>query len=110
MRKIDENIPMVCDVGNNEFWISRAYIYAGIKNRILYSRAFGTLGNALPKAIGVHYVMNSPIVCFIGDQGMQMNIQELQYIAEFKIPILIFIINNESSGMIKDNERIKIWE
>ncbi len=54
--------------------------------------------------------MNSPIVCFIGDQGMQMNIQELQYIAEFKIPILIFIINNESSGMIKDNERIKIWE
>ncbi len=31
MRKIDENIPMVCDVGNNEFWISRAYIYAGIK-------------------------------------------------------------------------------
>lgn len=107
MRKIDENIPMVCDVGNNEFWISRAYIYAGIKNRILYSRAFGTLGNALPKAIGMHYVMNSPIVCFIGDQGMQMNIQELQYIAEFKIPILIFIINNESSGMIKDNERIK---
>lgn len=87
MKQINEDIPIVCDVGNNEFWISRAYIYAEIKNRILYSRSFGTLGNALPKAIGIYYAVRNPVVCFTGDQGIQMNIQELQYIAEFKLPI-----------------------
>ena len=107
MKNLNGRISMVCDVGNNEFWVSRAYVYSGVKNRILYSRAFGTLGNALPKAIGVYYATRCPVVCFTGDQGMQMNIQELQYIAKFKIPILIVLINNTVSGMIRTHENMK---
>ena len=107
MKQINEDIPIVCDVGKNEVWISRAYIYAEIKNRILYSRSFGTLGNALPKAIGIYYAVRNPVVCFTGDQGIQMNIQELQYIAEFKLPILIVLINNQVSGMIRSHEKMK---
>ena len=46
-----------------------------------------------------------PVVCFTGDQGFQMNIQELQAIAHDKLPILIVVMNNSASGMIRDKEK-----
>ena len=98
---------LVSDVGNHEFWVSRGYELAQINNRILYSKAFGTLGNAIGKAIGAYYREKKKVVCFIGDQGVQLNIQELQLIAQERIPIVIVIINNNSSGMIKDRETQK---
>lgn len=90
------------DVGNNEFWVSRACVL--YKNRTYYSKSFGALGCGLGKAIGIYYATKQPVVCFVGDQGIQMNIQELQFISQHKLPILIVLINNASSGMIKDRE------
>ena len=40
----------------------------------------------------------------MGDQGFQYNIQELQYIVQWKIPLKIAVMNNNASGMIKDHE------
>jgi acetolactate synthase-1/2/3 large subunit len=62
------------------------------------------MGSSLPKAIGVHYKTNRPVVSFNGDQGFQMNIQELQFIYENKLPIVIVILNNSSSGMIRTRQ------
>lgn len=104
---IPEENSIVCDVGNNEFWCSQAYVYARKKNRILFSKAFGTLGNSIPKAIGEYYSSKKPVVCFVGDQGLQLNLQEIQFIASKNLPILIFVINNYSSGMIRDREEMK---
>lgn len=95
----------VSDVGNNEFWVSRACVYSKQMNRTLYSKSFGALGNAIGKAIGVYYATNKPVVAFVGDQGLQMNIQELQYISNHHLPIVIVALNNHSSGMIKDREK-----
>ncbi len=53
---------IVSDVGNNEFWVSRAYEYSGICNRILYSKSFGTLGCAIGKAIGACYYTQRPVL------------------------------------------------
>jgi acetolactate synthase-1/2/3 large subunit len=92
------------DVGNNEFWVSRACVNSNIINRVLYSKSFGALGCGLGKAIGTYYATNQPVVCFVGDQGIQMNIQELQFISQQKLPVLIVLMNNSSSGMIKDRE------
>lgn len=99
--------PIVCDVGNHSFWITTAYSYQNVSNRILYSGSFGTLGSALPKSIGAYYATRTPVVCFTGDQGVQFNMQELQCIAANKLPITVVIVNNSSSGMIMEREIAK---
>ena len=71
----------------------------------MYSRSFGALGCALPKAMGAYYATGRPVVCFVGDQGIQMNIQELQFVSANRLPIRIVLINNQSSGMIKSREK-----
>lgn len=98
---------LVCDVGNHSFWVTTAHAYCGRPNRILYSGSFGTLGCALPKAIGACYSTGCPSVCFVGDQGLQMNIQELQFVSANRLPMTIVALNNRSSGMIMERERAK---
>lgn len=101
---IPSDYTIVNDVGNNEFWVSRACVYAKATNRTLYSKSFGALGNALGKAIGAYYASLTPVIVFVGDQGLQMNIQELQFISQHSLPIAVIVLNNNSSGMIKDRE------
>ena len=103
----DSKMPIVCDVGNHSFWVTIAYAYQKATNRIMYSGSFGALGCALPKAIGAYYSNNKPVLCFTGDQGVQFNLQELQYIADNRLPITIVILNNTSSGMIMEREEEK---
>lgn len=95
------------DVGNNEYWLSHGYIGSGIRNRILWSKSFGTLGCSMGKAIGAYYAMRRPVICFIGDQGFQFNIQELQFIVSHQLPIYVVVLNNFSSGMIRGREKQK---
>lgn len=102
---VKPDVTLVSDVGNNEFWVSRGYERAASKCRILYSKSFGALGCALGKAIGAYYAKKRPVICFIGDQGLQLNIQELQVIAQEKLPIAVVLLNNNSSGMIYDREK-----
>lgn len=104
LKIIPSNYIITNDVGNNEFWVSRACALNHIRNRTYYSKSFGALGCGLGKAIGIYYATKQPVVCFVGDQGIQMNIQELQFVSQHKLPILIVLINNASSGMIKDRE------
>ena len=107
---LDSDNTLVCDVGNHSYWITTAYAYSKASNRILYSGSFGSLGSALPKAIGAYYATQKPVICFVGDQGVQFNIQELQYISMHKLPIIIVILNNFSSGMIMEREMKKYGE
>lgn len=104
LKQTDKDTIVVTDVGNNEFWVSRAAVESGCKNRVLYSKSFGALGCGLGKAIGAYYATRKPVVCFVGDQGLQLNIQELHYIAQHKLPIAVILLNNHSSGMIRDRE------
>lgn len=104
LKQVDKDAIIVNDVGNNEFWVSRACVESGIDNRVYYSKSFGALGCGLGKAIGAYYASRKSIVCFVGDQGIQMNIQELQFISQHKLPITIVLLNNHTSGMIKDRE------
>ena len=60
---------LVMDVGNNEFWASKAYELSGVKARTYYSKSFGALGCSLAKSIGVFYKNKKHIVCVTGDQG-----------------------------------------
>jgi len=104
-KKLPANFSIVCDVGNHEFWASRAYSYAGVSHQILYSHSFGTLGCALPKSIGIYYRHKTPVLCIVGDQGLQLNIQELQFIGANQLPVIVLLLNNHSSGMIRTHEQ-----
>lgn len=92
------------DVGVNEFWVSRACAHVMRAGSILYSKSFATLGCSMVKAIGAYYATKKPVLCYIGDQGFQMNSQELHYIAQHQLPITIVVLNNSVSGMIRDKE------
>jgi acetolactate synthase-1/2/3 large subunit len=60
------------------------------------------MGYSLPAAIGAQLSRrDKKVYCFIGDGGLQMNIQELQTIVEYNLPITIFIQNNFGYGIIK---------
>lgn len=102
-----EETVYICDVGCHEFWFSRAFEYIRPAGQVLYSKSFGTLGSALGRAIGAYYATGKDVVCVIGDQGFQYNIQELQYLSSWKLPITVLLINNKCSGMIRDQEEKK---
>lgn len=95
---------IVTDVGNCEFFLSRAAVLSRSRNRFLYSKSFGALGCALGKAIGACHALRKPVICVVGDQGLQMNSQELQYIATNRLPIAVIVVNNGISGMMRDRE------
>ena len=102
---LEKNVTICADVGNNEFWVSRAYVDSKTNNRILYSKSFGALGCGIPKAIGAALATKRPVLCVVGDQGFQLNVQELQFIADEALPVAIIVINNHSSGMIRSRQK-----
>ncbi|MBM3519456.1 MAG: hypothetical protein FJX63_01570, partial [Alphaproteobacteria bacterium] len=65
---------------------------------------FGTLGFALPVAIGAKFSRpTAPVACMIGDYGIQYTINELGTVAEHKLPVVILMWNNERLGAIHDD-------
>ena len=72
------------------------------ENQTLHlSAGHGAMGYSLPSAIGAFYASKKPVYSFSGDGGIQMNIQELQFVARERIPVYVIVINNNSLGMIR---------
>jgi acetolactate synthase-1/2/3 large subunit len=103
----NKDVVIVGDVGKNMLWLSHAYSFAKVKNRVLFSKSFAVLGCSLPKAIGAYYATRERVLCFTGDAGLQMNIQEFQFIAHENIPITIIILNNSCPGDIRKAQKKK---
>lgn len=97
---IPDDYIITTDVGQNQVWIAQSF-YVKHNQRIIFSGGHGAMGYSLPAAIGAYFATKKNIVCFTGDGGLQMNIQELQFIKREKIPIKIILINNHSLGMIR---------
>ncbi|WP_410982129.1 acetolactate synthase large subunit [Bacillus cereus] len=89
------------EVGQHQMWA--AHFYKAQKPRtFLTSGGLGTMGFGFPAAIGAQLVFEGKlVVCIAGDASFQMNIQELQTIAENNIPVKVFIINNKFLGMVR---------
>lgn len=66
---------------------------------------FSPMGYGLPAAIGACIANNKkPTVCVIGDGGLEMNIQELQTIVHYNLPIKIFVFSNNGYGSIRNTQ------
>ena len=104
VEKISKLVPsdytITTDVGQNQVWIAQSFI-THANQKVLFSGGLGTMGYSLPAAIGAYYGSQNPVVSFHGDGGLQMNIQELQFIVREKLPIAIILFNNHALGMIR---------
>lgn len=99
---IPENSMITTDVGQNMVWVPQAFkVKKG--QRFMFSGGMGAMGHALPAAIGACYPREEMTlsVCICGDGGLQMNIQELQYIFREQLPVKIVVMNNYALGMIR---------
>ena len=91
---------VVSDCGANLCWVYQSY--KADTSFLFTAGGNSPMGYSLPAAIGAQLAnMEKKIYCFIGDGGLQMNIQELQTIVHYKLPITIFIQNNSGYGIIK---------
>jgi acetolactate synthase-1/2/3 large subunit len=85
-------------------------VYAGVicypsaapRSWFCSATGYGTLGYALPAAIGAQLAApERPVVCLIGDGGLQFTIQELASAREIEVPVIILLWNNNGYGEIK---------
>lgn len=74
--------------------------------RVMTSGGLGEMGCGLPAAIGASFARNKgEVICFVGDGGIMLNIQELQTIIHHKLPIKIVVFENGGYAMIKRTQR-----
>lgn len=97
----DGNAVIVTDVGQHQMVACR-YTKQNISRSNITSGGLGTMGFALPAAIGAKFgAPERHVVAIMGDGGAQMNIQELGTIMQFKPNVKILILNNSFLGMVR---------
>ena len=94
------NAIFTTDVGQHQMW-SAQFIKCGPR-KWASSAGLGTMGYGLPAAIGAQIAFpHLPVVCISGDSSIQMCIQELGTIVQYKLPIRLIIVNNHWQGMVR---------
>ena len=97
---------IVTDVGQHQMVACRYAKFNHSKSNIT-SGGLGTMGYALPAAIGAKYgAPEREVIAIIGDGGIQMTIQELGTIMQFGAAVKIMILNNEFLGMVRQWQQL----
>ncbi len=100
----DQDTIMTSDIGQNQMWVAQG---VKIKNnqRLLNSSGLGPMGYSLPAAIGAKTAKpNNQVVAFMGDGGLQINVQELLLVGQKQLDIKIIVFNNNTLGMIRETQ------
>ncbi|MBK6266473.1 biosynthetic-type acetolactate synthase large subunit [Marivirga sp. S37H4] len=92
---------IVTDVGQHQMIAQRYYNFRQWKSNVT-SGGLGTMGFALPAAIGAKFgAPHRQVIAVIGDGGFQMTIQELGTLFQTRVDVKILILNNEFLGMVR---------
>ena len=98
---MDENAILAADVGQNQIWAVRNFNVK--EGRFLTSGGLGTMGYALPAAIGAKLAKpNRQVVCICGDGSFQMSMCELGTLCQNEVNIKIILMQNDRLGMVKE--------
>lgn len=90
---------VVTGVGIHQQWTARHYDFNENVD-FLTSGGHGTMGFDIPSSIGASIKTKKPVICFVGDGSIMMNIQELKTISEKNLNIKIILLNNGRLGIV----------
>jgi len=97
----DQSPIITTEVGQHQMWAAQHFDFEA-PNKWLTSGGLGTMGYGLPAAIGAQLGNPKALVIDIaGEASIQMNIQELATATQYRLPVKIFILNNEYMGMVR---------
>jgi acetolactate synthase I/II/III large subunit len=97
----DRETFITTEVGQHQMWAAQFFHFEK-PNRWMTSGGLGTMGYGLPAAIGVQMANPKGLVIDIaGEASILMNMQEMSTAAQYRLPVKIFILNNEYMGMVR---------
>jgi acetolactate synthase I/II/III large subunit len=101
---LDDETIIVTDVGQHQMWTAQTYPFR-LPRRWLTSGGLGTMGFGVPAALGAALACpGQRVVCFSGDGSLMMNIQELATAVEQNANVKIFLMNNNSLGLVRQQQ------
>ena len=96
-----KDVFITTEVGQHQMWAAQHYKF-NKPNRWMTSGGLGTMGYGLPAAVGVQIANPDKLVIDIaGEASVLMTMQEMSTAVQYKLPIKIFILNNEYMGMVR---------
>ncbi len=96
-----EDVLITTEVGQHQMWVAQYYKF-NKPNQLMTSGGLGTMGYGLPAAVGVQVANPDKLVIDIaGEASVLMTMQEMSTAVQHKLPIKIFILNNEYLGMVR---------
>ena len=99
----DRDTYITTEVGQHQMWAAQYYKFEEPR-RWMTSGGLGTMGYGFPAAVGVQIAHpNSLVIDIAGEASLLMNIQELSTVAQYDLPVKIFIINNQWMGMVRQS-------
>jgi acetolactate synthase-1/2/3 large subunit len=97
----DRDVRVTTEVGQHQMWAAQFFRFDD-PNRWMTSGGLGTMGYGLPAAIGAQIAHpKSLVVDIAGEASILMNMQEMSTAAQYRLPIKVFILNNEYMGMVR---------
>jgi acetolactate synthase-1/2/3 large subunit len=97
----DKDPYITTEVGQHQMWAAQYFRFES-PNRWMTSGGLGTMGYGLPAAIGTQMAhRNSLVIDIAGEASILMNMQEMSTAVQYRLPVKIFILNNEYMGMVR---------
>ncbi len=101
IRDVLPDAPILADSTQPGYGGVLGYAAPGVRRFCCSGTGYGTLGHALPAAIGAAIARGGPAVCVIGDGGLQFTLAELGTATEAGVPVIVLLWNNAGYGEIK---------
>ena len=101
-----KDVYITTEVGQHQMWAAQFFKFEE-PNRLMTSGGLGTMGYGLPATIGVQMAHpKSLVVDIAGDASVLMTMQEMSTAVQYRLPVKIFILNNQYMGMVRQWQQL----
>jgi acetolactate synthase-1/2/3 large subunit len=102
----DKDVYITTEVGQHQMWAAQFFHFEE-PNRWMTSGGLGTMGYGLPAAIGTQIAHpRSLVIDIAGDASILMNMQEMSTAVQHRLPVKVFILNNQYMGMVRQWQQL----